>query len=98
MLNDGGQRKFTDVAKRSKNGITGGYTYNPSESFLIEEKILENEWVEQNYFSAKRYLKFPYRKWFNDINFKNKIKKFGAKIQMLIWLPTYCVNEHCICS
>ena len=43
MLNDGGQRKFTEVAKRSKNGITGGYTYNPSESFLIEEKILENE-------------------------------------------------------
>ena len=53
MLNDGGQRKFTEVAKRSKNGITGGYTYNPSESFLIEEKILENEWVEQNYFSTK---------------------------------------------
>ena len=50
MLNDGGQRKFTEVAKRSKNGITGGYRYNPSESFLIEEKILENEWVEQNYF------------------------------------------------
>ena len=86
MLNDGGQRKFT-VAKRGKNGITGGYTYNPYESFLIEEKIRENEWVEQNYFSAKKYLKFPYQKWFNDMSVAPKVKKsFGAKIQMVIWL------------